>query len=177
MDPRFAEKKRFLYKKRCMYTFFTYFLIRGSNVSRLRLATGTKKLLLLSSSMPPKTHWPSTRRPRLYFLLPNFDSSIWTRFPTPPIGAARSKTISKHSSLWKLYQSTVVWLLNSISCDKYVCGTPKIFSFSIFLTDKMILKYGWIIERHAIIRKTKQQGEPHLILRIFLFFDDFERSN
>ena len=36
------------------------------------------------ASIPPKTHWPSTRFPRWYFSRPNIDSSTSTITPGPP---------------------------------------------------------------------------------------------
>lgn len=54
-------------------------------VSEFLLVTVVKKTFLSSVlSTPPTTQTPSTRAPRWYFLLPNFDSSISTMIPGPP---------------------------------------------------------------------------------------------
>ena len=61
-----------------------YFKI-GRSISASLCSTVLKNDLLLSRSIPPNTHTPSTFLPRWYFLFPNFDSSISTVFPGPPI--------------------------------------------------------------------------------------------
>ena len=58
--------------------------IMGNSVSSSRFSTATRKHFLLSSSIPPSTHCPSTWCPLWYFLLSNLLSSIWTTFPFPP---------------------------------------------------------------------------------------------
>jgi len=81
--------------------------IMPSNVSVLRLSTGTMKKLRLPRSMPPNTHWPSTIRPQLCFLLPTFASSISTILPGPPIvGRPWVRLQSTYTSRRKFFQST-----------------------------------------------------------------------
>ena len=53
------------------------------------------------------TQCPSTTLPRLYFLLPNFDSSISTILLGPPIVTGWSKKYCPHTSLQKLYQERI----------------------------------------------------------------------
>ncbi|KAI9091453.1 hypothetical protein DFS34DRAFT_569356, partial [Phlyctochytrium arcticum] len=56
------------------------------SVSASLLFTGTiNKFCGFPRSIPPKTHCPSTRLPRLYLRFPTFDSSISTILPGPPI--------------------------------------------------------------------------------------------
>ena len=66
-----------------------HFVMIGIKVATERSVTGVKKHFgrLLSHSIPPNTHTPSTRFPRLYSRFPNFDSSISTILPGPPIGS------------------------------------------------------------------------------------------
>ena len=54
-----------------------------NSVFWLRFSTVAKKHVLISISMPPKTHCPSTCRPLWYFLFPNLLSSISTTTPSP----------------------------------------------------------------------------------------------
>ena len=56
----------------------TYSLIKGIRVAESRFGTSIRKISFVSRQMPPNTHLPSTKRPRLYFRRPNFDSSIST---------------------------------------------------------------------------------------------------
>ena len=58
-----------------------HFWMMGSSVCSSRFSTATKKHFLPSSSIPPKTQWPSTWWPQRYFLLPNSLSSVCTTFP------------------------------------------------------------------------------------------------
>ena len=83
-------------------------LIIGKSVASLRSSTATRKHFRLSSSMPPKTHCPSTLCPRWYYLLPTLLSSIWTVLPGPPIFSLFCRIVTSHVSLQKLSQSTAV---------------------------------------------------------------------
>ena len=56
--------------------------------------------------MQPKTHWPSTTCPVWYFLFPILLSSICTSFPGPPIFSRFSESVTSHTSLQKISQST-----------------------------------------------------------------------
>ena len=69
-----------------------------------RSVTVVKKHLggLESLSTPPKTQQPSTRLPRLYFLLPNLLSSISTTLPGPPIGSDCCSSTTEQTSRQKL---------------------------------------------------------------------------
>ena len=58
--------------------------IIGNKVAADLFETSTMKKLLLPLSITPKTQCSSLYLPRLYILLPNFDASISTTFPTPP---------------------------------------------------------------------------------------------
>lgn len=63
---------------------FTYCLITISSVSAFLWGTTARNTFLAwVFSTPPKTQTPSTRCPLWYFLLPNFDSSIWTSMLWP----------------------------------------------------------------------------------------------
>lgn len=63
--------------------------------------------------------------PLWYFRFPNFDSSICTRTPGPPIGEDLFIMISSHSSLQKLSQSTAVRQEISICLMISFCWIPK----------------------------------------------------
>ena len=52
---------------------------------RLLLVHSTRKHSPVVRHHPPRIHFPTTRRPRLYFRFPNLDSSISTICPLPPI--------------------------------------------------------------------------------------------
>uniref|UniRef100_A0A8D8TK76 Uncharacterized protein n=1 Tax=Cacopsylla melanoneura TaxID=428564 RepID=A0A8D8TK76_9HEMI len=80
-------------------------------LSQTLTGTGTRKNFLgLFLSIPPKIHCPSITLPTLYFLLPNFPSSISTITPSPPnfselFFRAQSKVISLKND----NQSTMVF--------------------------------------------------------------------
>ena len=80
--------------------------IMGNSMSSSHFSTATRKHFLLSSSIPPNTHCPSTWCPLWYFLLPNLLSSIWTTFPFPPSFSLFSRSVISHTSQQKLSQST-----------------------------------------------------------------------
>ena len=114
-----------------------YCWISGMRVAASRCVTSTRKAFPLTLSIPPKTQCPSCQRPRLYFLLPNFDSSISTSTPGPPIMTGCLWRYSAHTSLIKLYQSTAVfceiysremsmytWLYNVATCIYLYCTIP-----------------------------------------------------
>ena len=81
-------------------------LIKFKSVSSVLFSTVSIKDLRESSSMPPKTHWPSTTCPLWYFLFPILLSSICTSFPGPPIFSRFSKSVTSHTSLQNMSQST-----------------------------------------------------------------------
>lgn len=81
------------------------FNVSGISVAASLLVTSTRKEFPV---IPPNTQCPSTSRPLLYFLLPNFDSSISTSIPGPPICTGWSMKYWAHTSLTKLNQSTAV---------------------------------------------------------------------
>ena len=99
--------------------------ISDNSVSLVLSATGTINILLLSFvSLPPNTHCPSTRRPRLHFRLPILLSSISMSTLGPPIFREVFIATSSHTSRAKFAQSTTVLLLTPTSCITYSCGSP-----------------------------------------------------
>ena len=60
------------------------------------------------TSIHTHTQHTHTYKPLLYFLFPNFDSSISTSMPGPPILQGLSTKYCAQTSLMKLYQSTAV---------------------------------------------------------------------
>ena len=71
----------------------------GSSVAASLCGTATRKLCLVSTSIPPNTHWVFTILPTLAFSLTNADSSISTVWPGPPI---RSGCLMKDSAKMSL---------------------------------------------------------------------------
>ncbi len=113
--------------------FAIHFSIKDTSVSFVLSSTVTINILLRSFfSLPPNTHCPSTLRPRLYFLLPIFVSSISTSTPRPPICCDFFRTISSQTSLQKLDQSTIVAELTPTSCIMYCWGSPWVQKYVIW---------------------------------------------
>ena len=81
-----------------------------STVCLLLSGTTVIKALGVPLSIPPNTLCPSTERPRLYLRFPNFDSSISTTFPGPPIVIGCARKYSAQTSLKKLNQSMATLL-------------------------------------------------------------------
>ena len=96
-----------------------HFWMMGSSVCWSHFYTATRKHFLLSSSILPKTHWPSTWWPPWYFLLPNLLSSICTSFPFLPSFSPFSSRVISQTSWQKLSQSTPVLSASLNSC--FIC--------------------------------------------------------
>ena len=80
-------------------------LIMSMRVAASCLFSGhsARNTSLVSRQIPPITHWPSTKRPLLYFLLPNLLSSTSTVNPEPPVSFFVSfAMVSKHTSVQQL---------------------------------------------------------------------------
>ena len=119
-----------------------YFCIIGIKVFFFLLSTGTMKIFDLSFfSLPLKTHLPSTCHPLLYFLFPNFNSSISTSTPKPPIGSLMHRTVKKKRILFLTCIPYMYSLHVFIMCIPYImllCTfllcIPYIFILKICLT-------------------------------------------
>ena len=108
----------------------------GSSVFLLLSATSTMKAFLVPLSTPPKTQCPSTTLPRLYFLLPNFDSSI---LPGPPIVTGWSIKYWLHTSLQKLYQSTTTRWETFTVFDTWSLTDHRYISFRIVQRGSLLM--------------------------------------
>ena len=75
-------------------------LIRFSKVSSFRSPTVAMKHLHESSSMLPKTHWPSTTWPRWYFLF-QFYSHLYEQISLVPLSSSFNRTAPTHTLLAK----------------------------------------------------------------------------
>ena len=92
----------------------------GRSVAASRLLFGhwtRMQLPGLPRSTIPRYHFPSTYNPLWYFLCINFDSSISTSTPGPPIGWRLSSITAVHMSRQFEFQLTLVsqvWMSNSL---------------------------------------------------------------
>ena len=79
--------------------------------------TATRNAFLpgVPTSIPPKTHCSRTRRPTLYLWRQNRLSSISTVMPGPPATTGFTRKCSPQMSRQKLFQSTIVCLLMTLS--------------------------------------------------------------
>ena len=104
----------------------------GSRVCLLLSGTTVIKALGVPLSIPPNTQCPSTERPRLYLRFPNFDSSISTIFPGPPIMIGCARKYSAQTSLKKLNQSmaTLLDIFTSAAASvTLVCRDQRYINF------------------------------------------------
>lgn len=87
-----------------------------------RSSTGIRKHCFWSSlRIPPKTHCPPMRRPRLNLRFPAFVTSISTIQPSPPMGPWLRSIRKMHTSRTKAAQSMMVCSLISHSLIIYFC--------------------------------------------------------
>lgn len=82
-------------------------------------STVTMKHFCESSSMLPKTHWPSMTCPQWYFLFPILLSSIWNNFPGPPMFSLPLNNATSHTLRQNMSQSMAVFK-PSPSCG-FIC--------------------------------------------------------
>jgi len=115
-------------------------------VSALRSCTLTANMHLSGLiSTPPTTQTPSTQCPRLYFRLPNLESSISTMIPSLPIGASARSRMGPVSDFIRTdtylsdHRINIKWLSNPkvynqkyfVDWRRYLCrltGTSNMFS-------------------------------------------------
>lgn len=108
-----------------------------NKVFSLRSSTVTIKHFLESSSMPPKTHWPSTTCSRWYFFFSILDSSICTTFPGPPSFWRFSNSVTSQSSRQNMSQSTAVWWRRPSYCLICHCSNSWLHQYVNLITSSI----------------------------------------
>ena len=121
----------------------------GKSVAASLEGTIFRNILPVPRSIPPRTHLPSIRRPRLYFRFPNFASSISTTFPGPPIFSFLLLRYSAQTSLQKLYQSITVFFEMPIHLLTIFIGSS---SLQRNVNSKISCKLRWLLKNQEFRR-------------------------
>ena len=133
-------------------------------MSLVRSGTRNSNAFCDPRSTAPKTHGPSETLPRWYFrLAPNFDSSISTVFPTPPIFMSAFRILVEHTVLISLSARITVGFERLVSLAMLLPDTLRTFALIVYAHPYCARNSCRnATPRHASSARAEETFQPHI---------------